>query len=136
MFISRVAAVAVSIGLATAAFADAAPQPFSLDIKADPAQKGKPATAKVKIAAAPSYHMNKEFPTVLTLTPPAGVTVVKAKLAGADAKIEEKTIEFEVAYTLAEAGKKELPGELKFAVCSAESCLPQKVKIAMQLSAK
>lgn len=118
------------------AYADAAPMPFSIDIQAPPAQKGKPATAKVKIIAAPTHHMNKEYPTSLTLTPPAGIAVAKAKLAGADAKIEEKAAEFVVTFTPSETGNKEIAGDLKFAVCTAESCIPQKIKIGIQTTTK
>lgn len=118
------------------AHGDAAPMPFSIDIQAPPAQKGKPATAKVKIIAAPTHHMNKEYPTSLTLTPPAGIAVAKAKLAGADAKVEEKAAEFVVTFTPSEAGTKEIAGDLKFAVCTAESCIPQKIKIGIQTTTK
>ncbi len=139
MVISRwLSALALgSLMLSTAAaFADAAPMPYTLDIGAPTAQKGKPTTVKIKVLPARSYHMNKEFPTSLVLTPPAGITVAKQKLAGADVKVEEAAIEFNVEFTPSQPGTKEIPGDLKFAICNADSCIPQKIKIGIQTTTK
>ena len=134
-------AVGLSAGLlglfgASLAHAADAPPPYKIDIVAAPAQKGKAATATVKIIAATSYHMNKDFPTSLTLTPPAGVTVEKPKLTGGDVKLDEHAAVFTVSYTPAEAGKKEIPGDLKFAVCTVDACFPQKAKIGIPTTTK
>ena len=74
--------------------------------------------------------MNKEYPTSLVLsTVPAGVIVDKMKQTMKDAaKWEEAGGEFDVAYTAAEAGKKTVSGEIKFAVCSANTCDPEEVE--------
>ena len=116
--------------------ADVAPLGYQLAIVAAPAQKGKPTVATVKIVAAATYHMNKEFPTSLVLTPPSGIAIAKVKFNASDAKLDEKSAEFTVSFTPAEAGNKEIPGELKFAVCTVDTCIPHKVKVGIQTTTK
>jgi hypothetical protein len=110
---------------------------YALKFDAPPAKKGQHAVVKLHITPGAGFHMNKDFPTSLTLTPPADVTVEKAKLTGADAKkMDEHEEEFEIALTPAAAGKKVVTGELRFAVCSANSCDPKKSKVSFELDVK
>src|SRR5579864_5114581 len=114
--------VAIVAFLALPAFADegAAVSSYVLKVDAPPAKKGQKAIAKIKITPGGGYHLNKEYPTSLALTPPSGVTVDKAKLTAKDAtKWEEQGGEFDVGYTAQNAGKQKVTGEIKFAVCSA-----------------
>jgi hypothetical protein len=110
---------------------------YVLKIEAPKAQKGQPAVAHIKITPGAGFHMNKEYPTSLALTPPTGVTVAKPKLTAKDAaKWEEQGGEFAVNYTAAAAGKQTVTGELKFAVCSANSCDPKKSAISFEIDVK
>lgn len=143
-----VAAVAVSAVLGTVgALAYAQGQPhnpppadaaYVLKVEAAPAKKGQKAVAKVKITPGAGYHMNKEYPTSLVLsTVPAGVTVDKPKQTLKDAaKWEEAGGEFDIAYTAAAAGKKTVSGEIKFAVCSANTCDPKKSTVSFDIDVK
>lgn len=123
------------------AFAQAGPQPatasYALKIDAPPAKKGQRAVARIKITPGLGYHINKEYPTKLSLHAPAGVTIDKPQLAAKDAaKWEEKGGEFDVSYTAAHAGKQRVTGELKFAVCSASSCNPQSSTVSFEIDVK
>jgi len=111
---------------------------YVLKVEAPPAKKGQKAVAKVKITPAAGYHMNKEYPTSLVLSSvPAGVLVDKMKQTAKDAaKWEEAEGEFDVAYTASEAGKKTVSGEIKFAVCSANTCDPKKSNVSFQIDVK
>ncbi|HEX9101357.1 MAG TPA: hypothetical protein VF997_04100 [Polyangia bacterium] len=111
---------------------------YVLKVEAPPAKKGQKAVAKVKITPGAGYHMNKEYPTSLVLAAvPAGVTVDKMKQTMKDAtKWEEAGGEFDVAYTAAETGKKTVSGEIKFAVCSANTCDPKKSNISFEIDVK
>ena len=100
------------------------------------AKVGQAATTQVVIKAAPGYHINKEFPTSLKLDPTAGIDIPKPKLSKADAKLSESEGSFEVALTAREAGKKTIAGTLAFAVCTATTCDPQRVKVAIAVDAK
>ena len=111
---------------------------YVLKVEAPPAKKGQKADAKVKITPAAGYHMNKEYPTSLVLSSvPAGVLVDKMKQTAKDAaKWEEAEGEFDVAYTASEPGKKTVTGEIKFAVCSANTCDPKKSNVSFEIDVK
>ncbi len=111
---------------------------YVLKVEAPPAKKGQKAVAKVKITPGAGFHMNKEYPTSLVLSAvPAGVTVDKMKQTMKDAaKWEEAGGEFDIAYTAAEAGKKTVAGEIKFAVCSANTCDPKRSNISFDIDVK
>ena len=111
---------------------------YVLKVEAPPAKKGQKAVAKVKITPAAGYHMNKEYPTSLVLSAvPAGVLVDKMKMTMKDAaKWEEAEGEFDVAYTASEPGKKTVTGEIKFAVCSANTCDPKKSNVSFEIDVK
>lgn len=111
---------------------------YVLKVEAPPAKKGQKSVAKVKITPAAGYHMNKEYPTSLVLsTVPAGVSVDKMKQTMKDAaKWEESEGEFDVAYTASEPGKKTVSGEIRFAVCSANTCDPKKSNVSFEIDVK
>jgi hypothetical protein len=110
---------------------------YVLKVDAAPSKKGEKAVAKIKITPGGGYHLNKEYPTSLALTPPSGVTVEKAKLTVKDAaKWEEQGGEFDVAYTAQNAGKQKVTGEIKFAVCSATTCDPKKSLLTFEIDVK
>mgnify|MGYP000019285361 CR=1 FL=1 len=110
--------------------------PYTLTIAKVSAVKGKPATAQVVIKPAAGYHINKDFPTSLKLTPPAGVTLAKAELKKADAKLSENEGSFDVTLTAANAGALKIPGELRFAVCTETTCDPQRSSVNIELDVK
>lgn len=135
----KLVAVATVAGMAIgAAFASAQENStlssYVLKVDAPPAKKGQKAVAKIKITPAGGYHLNKEYPTSLALTPPSGVSVDKTKLTAKDAaRWEEQGGEFDVAYTAQNAGKQKVTGELKFAVCSATTCDPKKSNLTFEI---
>lgn len=115
--------------------ADAA---YVLKVDAPATKKGQKSLAKIRITPGAGYHMNKEYPASLSLsTVPAGVTIDKARQTLKDAaKWDEAGGEFDVAYTAAEPGKKVVAGELKFAVCSTNTCDPKKSTISFEIDVK
>jgi hypothetical protein len=111
---------------------------YKLSVEAAPAKKGQRAVAKIKVTPGSGYHMNKEYPTSLVINDvPTGVTVDKMKFTAKDAaKWEEQGGEFDVGVTSAETGKKVVKGELKFAVCSANTCDPKKSAVSFEIDVK
>ena len=115
----------------------AADTAFAVKVEAPPAKKGQKAVAKIHVTPGAGFHINKEYPTSLALTPPAGVTLDKAKLNAKDAAAwTEKAGEFDVAYTASKPGKQTVTGELKFALCSANSCDPKKSAVSFDIDVK
>jgi hypothetical protein len=110
---------------------------YMLKVDAPAAKKGQKSVAHIQITPGTGFHMNKEFPTALSLVAPDGVTLDKEKLTSKDAsRWEEQGGAFEVVYTAAQPGKKIVTGEIKFAVCSATSCDPKKSKLSFEINVK
>jgi hypothetical protein len=93
---------------------------------------GATATASLTITAKAPWHVNAEAPITLSLTPPAGVTVPKAKLARADlAQSTQETARFDIPVSATEVGKKTINAEARFVLCQAEACKPVKETLAL-----
>jgi hypothetical protein len=115
---------------------------LKIEIPAD-AKAGAEVTAKVFVIPSEKYKVNKEFPTKLTLTPPAGVTLAKAemKAGGADESkgdadaFEDKQLAFSVKLT-PQPGNHTISGTFKFAVCDKDVCLAKKEQIELVVAAK
>jgi hypothetical protein len=110
---------------------------FTVTVETPAAKKAQKGTARIKIAPGAGFHMNKDYPTSVSVVAPTGVTVEKPKQSKAEAvRFEETGAEFEVAYTASDAGKKTFSGELKFAVCSANSCDPKRAPLSFTVDVK
>jgi hypothetical protein len=111
-------------------------KPFTLQIAKKEAKAGQAVTIRVAFRAAAGWHINKDFPTTLNLTPPQGVTAPKAQFNKQDVQLDEKENEghFDVTLVSSATGKKTIPGTLKFAVCSDTSCDPQKTAVSIEMN--
>jgi len=111
---------------------------FSLTISApDPVAAGAAATAKLTVKPGKGYHMNKDFPTKLTIEPPAGVTLAKTTFEGEDAvEFTDDHLVFEVDCTPGSTGTYTVSGKLKFAVCTESTCDPKRQAISFAVAAK
>jgi hypothetical protein len=121
------------------------PEEGQLSIEVPPdAVAGKETTARVVVTPTTKFKINFDFPTKLTLEPPADVTLAKAELkAGGQAKsqgdaekFEEKQLAFAVKLTPTKSGTHTIKGTFKFAVCDKDQCLARKEPIAIQVAAK
>lgn len=102
-----------------------------------PAKKGQRAVVTLRLLPGAGYHMNKDFPTSLTLTAPAGLGLEKTKQGAKDAtKFEDGGAVFEIGLTGSELGPKVVTGDLKFAVCTATSCDPKREKVSFTVEVK
>ena len=93
--------------------------------------------AKAELALEPRAHykFNKAFPTRVTLTPPDGVTVPKAKLKKGDASsVTDRGASFAIDYTCAATASGEVQAEAKFSVCDDQVCKIIKEKIAWSVA--
>lgn len=101
-----------------------------------PTAAGGETVARLVVHPGEGYKMNKDFPTKLTLEPPAGVSLSKTVLEPADAEqFTEKELAFAVKMTAPAAGEYTIPGTIKFAVCTDTTCDPKKQKVALTLKA-
>lgn len=120
------------------------PEEGKLVIEVPPDLKaGTEVIAKILLVPVEPYHVNKEFPTKVTLTPPAGVTIAKPELkaGGADQTkgdadaLDDKQLVFSVKLT-PQAGSHTIAGTFKFAVCDKDTCLAKKEQISIVVAAK
>ena len=92
---------------------------------------GATATASLTIKAKGGWHMNAEAPITVALTPPAGVTLQKAKLTRADlaaSSVDSARFEFPVAAK--DIGKQTIAAEARFVICQEQACKPVKETLA------
>ncbi|HUH03976.1 MAG TPA: hypothetical protein VML75_18395 [Kofleriaceae bacterium] len=113
-------------------------QYYTLEIKVPPAAaRGKASEVVLTLVPRNGRHLNHEFPTKLTITPPAGVTVAKPTLKRSDAEtFTDDLATFKVSFTAADAGEKAFSGKFKFAVCTDTTCDPQTEQLAFKVSVK
>lgn len=108
---------------------------YVLSISAPTAKVNEEAVATVKVSSKGEAHINKKYPTRLTLNVPDGVTVKKAKQTARDAvKLNDSTLEFQVQFEAEKPGKRTMTGELRFATCQGEeSCQQYTKRIAIDV---
>src|SRR6478609_2569084 len=94
--------VSCVLGAPAVALADPA---YSVKIDAPPGKTAQKGVVKIVIQPGTGFHVNKDYPTSLTLTGiPAGVLVDKMKQTAKDAaKLTEQEAEFDVSYTASAA---------------------------------
>lgn len=110
---------------------------YSVTISAPTVSSGSEGSIKVTLLPRAGRKINLEFPTKLTVVPPAGVTVAKSKLKKGDADtFGEKKAIFTVKFKAAGAGDKNFTGKFKFAVCTESTCDPKTEKLAFKVPVK
>lgn len=121
--------------VATAPAEGGSGEPYALQIEPGAAKVGEAATVAIRVVPNADWHMNLDYPTKLTVEPPAGVDVPKPKLAKDDAvKLDDHGCEFAVGFTPSEAGEKTFTGEFKFAVCQDTACVPKTEKLEFKVA--
>ena len=71
-----------SLVLCNSAFADAA---YNVKIDAPAVKKAQKGMAKIHIAPGSGFHVNKDYPTSVSVVAPTGITVDKPKQTAKDA---------------------------------------------------
>lgn len=83
------------------------------------------------------WHINQEFGTEVLLTAPDGVELPSATIAQEEAaKFGEDEARFDVPFTPGAAGEHRVGAEVKFAMCTPETCVPKTQKLAVLLPVK
>ncbi len=109
---------------------------YALKIETPQAESGKESKVTVRVVPKEPWHMNLDFPTSLKVDVPQGVAVANADLKKADAQLDEKACQFDVAFTPSEAGEQTFTGKFKFAVCQDEACSPVTEDIEFKVAVK
>jgi hypothetical protein len=153
--VSRIASLAVTLGLALAASVSASAAPgmqgastvtasqtiaaTNAKIEASTAacKKGEACKVTIVVEAQGEFHVNKEYPQKFV----ADETVKWAKkefgkASGDYAESGEKKFTITATFTPDKAGDADVTGNLRYAVCSATQCAPAVARIAFKASVK
>jgi hypothetical protein len=111
---------------------------FSLKLaEAGPYKAGELARVVLQIEPRGVFHINQEYPVEVTLTGDTETKFPKANLERGDAaQFDEKKARFDVPFTPAAAGDHKLMANVKFAVCTAENCVPDERDLALAVAVK
>ena len=98
--------------------------------------KGAQGTVTLEVVPKKGWKLNKEFPTKLTVSEPAGVKVKKKDQTVTDAVsfAEKSGARWAVEFQADSAGDKAFTGLFKFAVCTDTSCDPKKEQLAFNVA--
>ena len=132
--IRRVLALSILTGTLTAGVtaARAGDALYEIVQKTPKVAVGATATASLTIKAKSGWHVNPEAPINLALTPPAGLSVKKAKLTRADlAATTVDSARFDIAISATAAGKQSIAAEARFVICQEQACKPVKETLAL-----
>ncbi|HET6613137.1 MAG TPA: hypothetical protein VFG83_14160 [Kofleriaceae bacterium] len=96
---------------------------------------GKVAPVAVEVVPKTGWKMNEDFPTKLEITAPATAKVDGKEQTKDDAAaFELHRALWKAQVTPAAAGKKELSVELRFAVCTATTCVPKREQVTWAMT--
>lgn len=101
---------------------------------AGPYAAGELGQFAVTIVGKDGWHVNQDFPTGVTLAEVEGLTFPKPTLSKADAaEFGEDEARFDVPITPEKAGEHRVTADVSFAICTEETCVPQRKKLALRL---
>lgn len=97
---------------------------------------GTPGKLKLTLEARGGYHVNQDYPMKVQLKAAGGLTLPKSSLGKGDAsEFGEKVVNFELPFT-AEPGSRDISADVDFAVCTAETCVPDQRTVVLSLNVK
>ncbi|MCS6857671.1 MAG: hypothetical protein NZM37_08165 [Sandaracinaceae bacterium] len=90
----------------------------------------------IRLQAKSPFHVNQDYPIAVRIDAPPEVKVSKKNLSREDAKeFSEQVARFDVTFE-APSGKHELEALVDFAVCTPESCMPDRRKLLVALEVR
>jgi hypothetical protein len=102
---------------------------------------GAAATARIRVTPGNGFHINTEYPFVVSLAAAPGVTLAKQRLEGGkrgatgDAEtLAETELSIPITVTPNAAGRHELTGTITFGVCKRDVCLSRQMPIVVTVA--
>jgi hypothetical protein len=81
------------------------------------------------------YHINQDYPIAISFRPEPGVNLPKSEFKKADAAVfGERLARFDVPLTPEQKGAHRLEANVRFAVCTPETCIPDERTLALVLT--
>jgi hypothetical protein len=89
---------------------------------------------EVTLTGRGKWHINQDFPVKVSVAAPGEVELTKRELKKSDAaEFAEEKARFEIPFTPQSKGEHRVEAEVSFAMCTPETCVPQKKKLAVKL---
>jgi hypothetical protein len=123
-------------GPAAAAVSDRVEDPsFELALKPTGTYSaGKVSSFALSLKPRGEYHVNQDYPFSVSLSSP-GASFPKAELVKADAaEFTDNIVRVDVPFTPTAAGAQTISANVKFAVCTPETCVPDERTLALALA--
>ncbi len=109
---------------------------FAIRGEGGAATVGQPATYRVFIEARGGFHLNADYPTSLTLSAPASISLALANISKEQAtSFAETSAVFPVTFTANAAGTSEIRVVVDFAVCTEQNCQPESRTLLLPVTA-
>jgi hypothetical protein len=81
------------------------------------------------------YHINQDYPITISVRPQAGLNLPRSEFKRADAAVfGEQLARFDVPLTPQQKGAHRLETNVRFAVCTPETCIPDERTLALALT--
>jgi len=111
---------------------------FSLKLaEAGPYKAGELSRFVLHLEPRGVFHINQEYPIEISLRADGDMSFPKPNLARADAaQFDDNKARFDVPFTAKAAGDHKLLANVKFAVCTAENCVPDERDLALAVAVK
>lgn len=113
---------------------------YQVDVKAATCKAGKECSAVVKLDLGAGYHLNKEYPYKVAVADVDGAIKyskpVFGRPSGDFVEANEQSGTITVKFTPAKAGKLDVLGTFKFAVCSDHECATATENIKLSVDVK
>jgi hypothetical protein len=103
--------------------------------EAGPYKAGELGRVVLQLEPRGKFHINQEYPVEIAVSGTADTNFPKSTLMRPDAaEFGEKKARFEVPFTANTTGDHKLLANVKFAVCTAENCVPDERNLALALA--
>lgn len=79
-------------------------------------------TFELRLDARGGFHVNREYPWMVTVTTPTGVTTPSATIEGGGITLEEASARIPVSFTATAPGTHRITCAVDFGICTEENC--------------
>lgn len=109
----------------------------SFELRAEaggPYTTGEAGDFQIRLTPRGNYHVNQEYPMSIEVRAPDAVELPSPTLARTDAETyEEQLASFKVPFVPGQAGTHRVTADVDFAVCTPETCVPERRTLALVL---
>jgi hypothetical protein len=105
---------------------------YTIEQNAAPIAVGVPGKASLTVVGKNGWHVNADAPITVALKADEGVALARSKMTRADlVESSKERARFEVGFTSATAGKKQILADTRFVMCQEQACKPVKETVTL-----